>query len=166
MKELNGIHRAENSYAAPRLMFLHLVSFLLVGVVLMAMLFAANGLAADFWRERVQGTLRRVAFAPGRIIGFVVGKALGAALVMALVGGLTLVIGFAWHGIGWLKLPFALVWIAVSGVALFAWLSALQMLFASQRVANLVSTMLMFPLLMAGGSFFPLAVMRGRKIPV
>jgi ABC-type Na+ efflux pump permease subunit len=133
----------------------------LPGVVLMAMLFAANGLAADFWRERVQGTLRRVAFAPGRIIGFVVGKSLGAALVMVLVGGLTLVIGFAWHGIGWLKLPFALVWIAVSGVALFAWLSALQMLFASQRVANLVSTMLMFPLLMAGGSFFPLAVMPG-----
>jgi ABC-type Na+ efflux pump permease subunit len=133
----------------------------LPGVVLMAMLFAANGLAADFWRERMQGTLRRIAFAPGRITAFVAGKALGAALVMTLVGGLTLVIGFAWHGIDWLKLPAALVWVAVSGVALFAWLAALQMLFANQRVANLISTMLMFPLLMAGGSFFPLAVMPG-----
>lgn len=133
----------------------------LPGVVLMALLFAANGLAADFWRERMQGTLRRIAFAPGRIAGFVAGKALGAALVMALIGGLTLVVGFAWHGIDWLKLPVALVWVAVSGVALFAWLAALQMLFSNQRVANLISTMLMFPLLMAGGSFFPLAVMPG-----
>ncbi|MGA8203094.1 MAG: ABC transporter permease, partial [Woeseiaceae bacterium] len=37
----------------------------LPGVILMAMLFAANGLAGDFWRERMLGTLRRVAFAPG-----------------------------------------------------------------------------------------------------
>jgi ABC-type Na+ efflux pump permease subunit len=133
----------------------------LPGVILMALLFAANGLAADFWRERMLGTLRRVAFAPGRIAGFVAGKALGAALVMGLVGGLTLVIGFAWHGIDWFKLPVSLIWITVSGVALFAWLAALQMMFGNQRIANLVSTMLMFPLLMAGGSFFPLSVMPG-----
>jgi ABC-type Na+ efflux pump permease subunit len=133
----------------------------LPGVILMALLFAANGLAADFWRERMQGTLRRVAFAPGRIVGFVAGKALGVALVMCLVGGLTLVIGFAWHGIDWFKLPVSLVWVAVSGVALFAWLAALQMMFSNQRVANLISTMLMFPLLMAGGSFFPLSIMPG-----
>mgnify|MGYP001815064883 FL=1 len=49
----------------------------------------------------------------------------------------------------------------VSGIALFAWFSALQMLFTNQKIAGVVSTLLVFPLLMAGGSFFPLAVMPG-----
>ena len=49
----------------------------------------------------------------------------------------------------------------VSGVALFAWFGALQMLFNNQKIAGIVSTLLVFPLLMAGGSFFPLAVMPG-----
>jgi ABC-type Na+ efflux pump permease subunit len=131
------------------------------GIIVMAVLFAANGLAGDFWRERAQGTLRRLVFAPARLGGFIAGKALAAAVVIAFVGGLTLVLGFLYHGLAWIKLPFALLWIVVSGVALFAWFATLQMLFNTQRAANLVSSMLLFPLLMAGGSFFPLAVMPG-----
>ena len=45
------------------------------------------------------------------------------------------------------------------GVGLFAWFAALQMLFANNRAANLVTTLLLFPLMMAGGSFFPLAAL-------
>lgn len=131
------------------------------GIILMAVVFSANGLAGDFWREREQGTLRRLVFTSARIREFLVGKALAAAAVITLVGGLTLVLGFLYHGISFTKLPSSLVWIALSGVTLFAWFGALQMLFSNQKTASVFSMMLVFPLLMAGGSFFPMAVMPG-----
>jgi ABC-2 type transport system permease protein len=131
------------------------------GIILMAVVFSANGLAGDFWREREQGTLRRLVFTSARIREFLVGKALAAAAVITLVGGLTLVLGFLYHGISFVKLPSSLIWIALSGVTLFAWFGALQMLFSNQKTASVFSMMLVFPLLMAGGSFFPMAVMPG-----
>ena len=127
----------------------------------MAVMFSANGVAGDWWRERQQGTLRRLVYAPGRLGAFIAGKALAAAVIIGLVGGVTLVVGFLYHGIAWSKLPSSLVWISISGVALFSWFAALQMLFSNQKTASVISQMLVFPLLMAGGSFFPLAVMPG-----
>ncbi|NIS91372.1 MAG: ABC transporter permease [Woeseiaceae bacterium] len=129
------------------------------GVIMMAVVFAANGLASDFWREREQGTLRRLVSSPALLGEFLAGKALAAAAIIGLVGGVTMVLGFLYHDITWVHLPVSLVWIAVSGVALFAWFSALQMLFSNPKTASLISMMLVFPLLMAGGSFFPLAVL-------
>jgi len=133
----------------------------LPGIILMAVMFSANGVASDWWREREQGTLRRLVYTPGQLGGFVAGKALAAAVVIGVVGGLTLVIGYLYHGISWAKFPSSLLWIAISGVALFSWFAALQMLFSNQKTANVISSMLLFPLLMAGGSFFPLAVLPG-----
>jgi ABC-type Na+ efflux pump permease subunit len=131
------------------------------GIIMMAVMLSANGLASDYWRERSQGTLRRLVFAPAQLGQFVAGKALAAATIIGLVGGLTLVLGFLYHGVSWAKLPSSLIWISVSGVALFAWFSVLQMLFSTQKAANVISSALLFPLLMAGGSFFPMAVMPG-----
>ena len=131
----------------------------LPGIVLMAILFAANSLAADYWQERDNGSLRRLVSAPGQLYRFVAGKALAAATVFFALSLLTLMIGFAYHGVAWAKLPSSLLWLAVSGTGLFAWFAALQMMFPNQKAANLVTTILLFPLLMAGGSFFPLAAL-------
>jgi ABC-2 type transport system permease protein len=131
------------------------------GIILMAVVFSANGLASDFWREREQGTLRRLVFSPASLAEFLAGKSLAAGVIICVVGGIALVVGFIYHGIAWSKLPSSLVWIAVSGIAIFAWFSALQMLFSNQKAAGVISMMIVFPLLMAGGSFFPLAVMPG-----
>ncbi len=133
----------------------------LPGIILMAVMFSANGIAGDWWREREQGTLRRLVFAPGKLGGFIAGKAMAAAVIIGLVGGLTLLVGFLYHGISWAKLPSSLIWISISGVALFSWFAALQMLFSNQKTASIISSMLLFPLLMAGGSFFPLAILPG-----
>jgi hypothetical protein len=127
----------------------------LPGIVLMAIMFSASGLAADYWVEREQGTLRRIVCAPGQLGVFVTGKALAATVVITLIGGLALFAGFVYHGISFSRLAPSLLWTAVSGLALFAWFSALQMLGSSKRAADLVSTFVLFPLLMAGGSFFP-----------
>lgn len=133
----------------------------LPGIIMMAVMFSSNGLASDFWVERDHGTLRRLVYSPGQLGSFVIGKALAAAVVIAIIGGLTLVLGFLYHGVSWAKFPSSLVWVALSGVALFSWFAALQMLFSNQNTASVISSMLLFPLLMAGGSFFPLAVLPG-----
>lgn len=143
----------------------------LPGIILMATMFSANGLAGDFWKEREQGTLRRLVYAPGQLAALVAGKAAAAAVVIAMIGGLTLGIGFLYHDIEWGKFPSALIWVSISGVGLFAWFAALQMIAANQRAANLITSMLLFPLLMAGGSFFPFAALPdwiasfGRRTP-
>ena len=131
----------------------------LPGIVLMAIIFAANTLAADYWQERSNGTLRRLVAAPAMLAEFVAGKALAAALVFAALAFTTLAAGFLYHEIAWSKLVPSLLWVVVSGIGLFAWFAALQMLFTTRKSANLVSTILVFPLLMAGGSFFPLAAL-------
>ncbi len=131
----------------------------LPGIVLMALMFAAQGLSADYWKERESGTLRRLVSTPGLPGLFVFGKALAAALLMAIIGGATLFVGFLYHDIVWSKFLPSMVWIVVSGVGLFGWFAALQMLLPNMRAADLFTTILVFPLLMMGGSFFPLEVL-------
>ncbi len=131
----------------------------LPGIVLMALLFAAQGLSADYWKERETGTLRRLVSTPGLLSRFVYGKALAAALVLAALGGVTLTLGFVYHDLAWNKFLPSLLWTTLSGVGLFAWFAALQMLFPTSKAANLLTSILLFPLLMMGGSFFPLDVL-------
>jgi ABC-type multidrug transport system permease subunit len=131
----------------------------LPGIILMAVLFAANSLAADYWAEREKGTLRRLVSAPGVLAGFVAGKAVAALAVIAFLVTITLSIGFVYHDVAWSKFLPSLLWASFGGVGLFAWFAALQMLFPNNRAANLVTTILLFPLMMAGGSFFPLAAL-------
>ncbi len=131
----------------------------LPGIILMAVLFSSNSLAADYWAERQKGTLRRLVSAPGVLSGFVAGKGLAALAVIGLIAAITLAIGFVYHGVAWSKFLSSLLWVSFGGVGLFAWFAALQMLFSNNRAANLVTTILLFPLMMAGGSFFPLAAL-------
>lgn len=138
---------------------LPLALMFLPGVIMMAILFAANSLAADYWAEKQNGTLRRLAFAPGRLTAFVTGKALAVGVVIGAIVLLTMTIGFLYHGVAWSEFLPSLTWLTISGVGIFAWFAVLQMLFVTQRSANLVTSILLFPLLMAGGSFFPLAVL-------
>lgn len=143
----------------------------LPGIILMAVMFASNGLAGDYWIERDKGTLRRLVYAPGQMGAFLAGKAVAAGLVIAFISATTLVIGFLYHDIAWVRLPSSLLWVTASGIALFAWFGALQMMASTQRAANLLTSMLLFPLLMAGGSFFPFAALPdwiaaiGRRTP-
>ena len=128
----------------------------LPGIVLMVVMFSANGLAADFWAEREQGTLRRISSAPRGVIELLAGKALASAIVITTISGIALALGFAYYGLPWPRLLPSLIWILLSSVALFSFFAIIQMAAPTQRSAMLISSMLLFPLLMAGGSFFPL----------
>ncbi|MCH7637684.1 MAG: ABC transporter permease [Proteobacteria bacterium] len=115
----------------------------LPGIVMMALLFSAQGLSSDYWKERQTGTLRRLASTPGLLGRFVLGKALAAAVVISFLGGTTLVFGFLYHDVSWSKLPSSMAWIVVGGVGFFAWFAALQMSFSNQKGASLISMILL-----------------------
>jgi len=128
----------------------------LPGIVLMALLFTSHGLSADYWTERVNGTLRRLVSSPGSLHRFVFGKALAAAVIIACIAGTTMLLGFVYHDIAWSKLLPSMLFVVSAGVGFFAWFAALQMVFRSQRGASLLTMIVLFPLMMIGGSFFPL----------
>lgn len=128
----------------------------LPGIVMMALLFTAQGLATDLWKERTSGTLRRLVSTSASSFQFVVGKSLAAAVVIAFVSGITMFLGFLINDISWRAFAPSMLWVAFSGMGFFVWFAALQMFFPTQKSASLITGILLFPLLMVGGSFFPL----------
>lgn len=124
-----------------------------------SMLFMAQGLSEDIWRERSQGTLRRVIVTPQRVATFLVGKLLAGAMLMLVVIGLGLIAGRWIFGIELHGLPIALVWATVAGMMLLAMMVLVQLFASSERAGNILTGAAIFPLAMLGGSFFPFEVM-------
>jgi ABC-type transport system involved in cytochrome c biogenesis permease component len=133
----------------------------LPGIVLMALLFSSQGTSSDYWKERENGTLRRLASTPGLLNQFVFGKALAAAMIIGFISGITMILGFLYHDVAWSKLLPSMLFVVFAGVGFFAWFAALQMMFSSQKGASLLTMILLFPLMMMGGSFFPLDALPG-----
>lgn len=129
---------------------------LLPGLVLMAMVFTADGLAADLWTEREQGTLDRIRSSTHGLAGLLPGKALAAGGVLLLIASAISVPAFAYHGLGWQLLPFGLLWLVAAGLFFYFLFALVQMSVADRRSGTIATQLLIFPLLMVGGSFFPL----------
>ena len=128
-------------------------------MLLMTVLFMAGGLAEDVWREKDQGTLRRALSAPHSVLPFFLGKLLASFVLFAGVGLFALAAGRWGFGIDLASPAVAALWVAVTGV-LFTSLFVLLQLHASRpRTGGLLVSFMTFPLLMAGGSFFPFELM-------
>lgn len=134
--------------------------YMLPSVLLMAMFFVAQGLSEDLWLERRGGTMRRALCAPQKISGWLAGKLLGVAGVFLILGTMLFAAGYLYHGyLGWQTLPLAVLWWSMGGVAVYLMLAWVQMICSTQRGGSVISNLLMFPLLMMGGSFFPFEAM-------
>lgn len=134
-------------------------SILVPSVLFMSLLFVARGFSDDLWEERDAGTLRRAVVAPPGIGSFLGGKLAAGALFMAAISLAGLVIVVPLAHVDWLRIPPALLWCTFTGTALICLFMALQFLASTARGANIVTTMVLFPLMMIGGSFFPFELM-------
>lgn len=128
-------------------------------MLFMALLFMAQGLSEDIWREREQGTLRRIIASPRPVPVFLAGKLVAGAVLMAGVVTVGLVVGRWVFGIDLLHLPAALVWATIAGVLLLAIMVLVQLFATSERAGNILTGAAIFPLAMLGGSFFPFELM-------
>ena len=125
------------------------------GAIFMGLLFAAQGMSDSFWKEREAGTLRRTMVSPLSLSEIFLGKLLsGAALLFLLCAAMTTV-GFIYHGmspVGWLP---TVLWLTLSGLVLYGLMSLLQLLAPTRKSASLITNILIFPMMMIGGAFFP-----------
>jgi ABC-type transport system involved in cytochrome c biogenesis permease component len=133
--------------------------FFLPGLLFMSLMFMAQGLAQDLWHERNRHTLRRAVVAPHDIAAFLGGKILYGAVLMTGVVGLTLTVAWTYFGLRWTALPLAVAWTVFAGVVLNLLMTVIMLHASSERTAGVLTMVIVFPLLMVGGSFFPFEVM-------
>lgn len=131
----------------------------LPGLLFMSLMFTAQGMSIDIWIEKTGGTLRRVLSTPQRVAAFLLGKLAASVVIMALAVIVALVLGVTMFGVPMGRTPAALAWAAYAGGALFSYLVLIQVLASSTRGGQFLSSMIVFPLIMIGGSFFPFEVM-------
>jgi len=125
----------------------------------MAVWMIANALAGEIWKERALGALRRLAVMPVRMAAFLAGKLVSVALVFACVAGTGLV-AVRWLGrVPVASLPAAILWLVLAGVAFYLLLLLVSMSASTPRGASMLGNLVMFPLALVGGCFFPFEIM-------
>ena len=133
----------------------------LPAMIFMGLLFTGNSFALDIWREQGWGTLRRLATTPVSLGAFLGGRLISVALVLSGVA----VVGVG--GMDWFahvpvaSVPLATVWLILSGMAFYLFLLAIAVHASGPRPANVIGNLVVFPLALLGGSFFPFEMMPG-----
>lgn len=131
------------------------------GLVFMSLLFIAQGLSGDLWEEHRLGTMRRVMASPARVLAFLLGKVLAGAVLMSGVALIGLTLSVVLFGVPLGRAALGLPWAVFGGTVLVALFFFPQVAAQSQRGAKMLGTVLVFPLMMVGGSFFPFEAMPG-----
>lgn len=132
---------------------------LLPGVLFMALLFVAQGTSDDIWDEQRQGTLRRAMSAPGSVLAFLAAKLASGAAIAAGASLAALVAGVALFGVPPLRALAAWPWCVFGGIVLLCLFQVPQLVATTRQGAGLLSNLIVFPLMMVGGSFFPFEMM-------
>lgn len=138
---------------------LSLGQLFLPGMLFMSLLFIAGGMAGDIWEEQQMGTLKRALATPQSARRLLGGKLAAGIVMMAVIGAVALAAGAVLFDVAWWRVPAALAWCVFTGGALLALMTPLNMLASSQRAADMLSSAIIFPLMMLGGSFFPFEYM-------
>jgi len=131
------------------------------GILMMAALFVAQGTSGDLWIEKHAGTLRRARSLPGPLWPFLAGKLLAGSVIAAAAIIVGLAVAGALFGVSLMRLPLAFCWTWLASVSLLCYFALLQTLASSERGGQLLATLVVFPLVMLGGSLFPFDLMPG-----
>ena len=131
----------------------------LPGMLFMSFLFIAQGMGADIWEEKREGTLRRLLATPQSAGRLLLGKLLAGVAVAIAVALAGLLAAVALFDLSWTRIPAALLWCGYVCGALLAMLTLLHLFARSQRSSDMLSGIIVFPLMMIGGSFFPFEAM-------
>jgi ABC-type multidrug transport system permease subunit len=128
-------------------------------MIFMSLMLVANSLAGEIWKERMAGTLRRLAATPVSLAWYLAGRLLFVWFVLLCIGVVGVVAVRAMAGVPVTSVPAAVGWVMFSGSALYLCLLFLVMHAQTPRTANLMGNLVIFPLAMLGGCFFPLEMM-------
>jgi len=123
------------------------------------LIFAGMMLSSDIWKERQAGTIRRGLSVPFPVRWMILGKLLAGTLVV-----LTVLLLAAAFGRFVLRLPHqswlaGALFLSLTGATLISGMTALQVLFKTERGASIVVMFFVMVMMFGGGSFFPLEAM-------
>jgi ABC-type multidrug transport system permease subunit len=131
----------------------------LPAMLFMGLLFVANSYALDIWKEQSWGTLRRLATTPASLGAVLGGRLISLTLILsgvALVG----VGGMRWlANVAVASVSLTVIWLILSGMTFYLVLVAITVHASGQRSANVIGNLIVFPLALLGGSFFPFEMM-------
>ena len=133
--------------------------FFFPNLIFLSLLLMANGLTTDIWREKIAGTLRRVAVSPSPVSAFFAGRIIMVGLIYVAVAAVAVLVARYLANATVENLPAAIGWAALCGTMFYLMLLPLAMSSSEQRAANVRGNLLVFPLSMLGGCFFPFDVM-------
>jgi len=125
------------------------------GLLMMTVIFTAQGLAEDLWAEREMGTLRRLQSTSASAAAWLAARMASSGLVLVAVLLPLALAGFALLDLPFAYLPLVLAWSALAGLMLMQLASLVQVVAPTRKAGALFSTLVFFPLLLVGGSFFP-----------
>jgi len=133
--------------------------YMFPGILFMSLLFSSQGVALEFWSDKSQGISRRLLSSPSGLTQYLNGKLIASIFVYALIA---LIIGSL--GLLMLQLPLSnilviIFWLMLSGLVLGSMMLFVSLLMPSQKSASVVTSAMVFPLMMLGGSFFPFDTM-------
>ncbi len=135
------------------------IFYMFPGILFMSLLFSSQGMALEFWSDKTQGISRRLIASPSGLSSYLNGKLIASVFVFVLIAA---VIGTL--GLMLLKLPISqiliiIMWLMLSGMVLVSMMLFVSLLMPSQKSASVVTSAMVFPLMMLGGSFFPFEAM-------
>lgn len=128
-------------------------------LLLLSLLFLGSGLSEDLWAEKSGGTLRRSLSLPHGGLGLVLGKLASCGLLLGLVALSGVLVARFVFRID-LDQPVAgALWATLAALAGTSVLFAVQTFTKTQRASSLVANLVILPVAMLGGCFFPFEAM-------
>ncbi len=128
-------------------------------MLFLGLMFIAQGLGQDIWLERRCGTLRRTLTTPQSLATILGGKLCAAGIVLLGLMLIGIIVGRLCFRLPLANPLLALGWAALFGTAMTLFLLTVQVFATSERAGSLLTSLIIFPLAMMGGSFFPFEVM-------
>lgn len=137
----------------------NLLAMLFPGIVFMSLLFMGRGASDDLWDELQLATLRRTQSAGLGLYVFLGGKLLSAVALSLFVAVLALGAGKAFAGLKVANWPAAIGWMMAGGAAWYLIMLILQIIAGARNRGEILTSFVLFPSMMLGGSMFSFAMM-------
>jgi hypothetical protein len=137
----------------------NLLAMLFPGIVFMSLLFIGRGVSDDIWDELQQATLRRTQSAGLALPVFLAVKLMAAVSISLAVAVLALGAGAAFAGLKVANWPAAIGWMMAGGAVWYFIMLILQIIAGARNRGEILTSFVLFPSMMLGGSMFSFAMM-------
>jgi ABC-2 type transport system permease protein len=129
------------------------------GTVFLVVLIVAEGMSVEIWKERGAGAVLRLLGTPSGVHAFLAGKVAATSVVFTAAIALSFAAARFLFDVPIQAPGVALAWAAGCAVTFYLGLLVVELLLANERTALVVANMIVIPLAMLGGSFFPVEIM-------